>query len=365
MLKKLLIVVLSATTLLAQSQPGKTKAQTSAAAKAQAPAAAKPQTSGAAKPAQPSPAAAPSVDESAQVPPNQPVITLHGLCANTTGGLTQPAAGTSANAPCTSTITRAEFEELIQALPINQALTPALRRRLAQQYAELLTVAQAATKAGAEKDPSLPELEKFQRLQNLAQIYIRSLEKEYRTSPQAEIDAYYKEHQPQFEEATLQRVYVTRSEPGKKPTPEEKAAWDAKAQQVANNVKERAAKGEDMTALQKDAYSKLGIILAPPSVDIGGVRKGALPAEADKEIFALSPGGVYMTTDPSAFVIYKVVSKKTLTEDAVKDEISRALYQQKMDARKKDVSASVKADFDDKYFGPAPSAVPPGAVSPK
>lgn len=355
MLRLLLTVLLSATTLLAQSQPGKAKAQTSGSAKPQAPAAT--------KPAQPAPA--PAADESAQVPASQPVITLHGLCANTTDGMTQPAAGESAKAPCTSTISKAEFEKLVQALPINQALTPALRRRLAQQYAELLTVAQAAAKAGVDKDPNMAELEKFQHLQNLAQLYIRSLEQQFHNSPQAEIDAYYKDHQAQFEEITLQRIYVTRSEPGKKPTPEEKLAWDAKAQKVANDVKERAAKGEDMVALQKDAYAKLGIALTPPNVDIGGVRKGALPTETDKAIFALNAGGVYQSTEPSAFVIYKAVSKKTLPVDAVKDEISRTLYQEKMDARKKDVFASVKADFDDKYFGPQPSATPPGAASPK
>lgn len=363
MLRSLLTVLLSATTLLAQSQPGKAKAQTSGSAKPQPAAATKPQTPAAAKPAQPSPA--PAADESAQVPANQPVITLHGLCANTTDGMTQPVAGESAKAPCTSTISKAEFEKLVQALPINQALTPVLRRRLAQQYAELLTVAQAAAKAGVDKDPNMAELEKFQHLQNLAQLYIRSLEQQFRNPPQAEIDAYYKEHQAQFEEVTLQRVYVTRSEPGKKPTPAEKSAWDAKAEKVANDVKERAAKGEDMVALQKDGYAKLGITLTPPNVDIGGVRKGALPPETDKAIFALNAGGVYQSTEPSAFVIYKAVSKKTLPVDAVKDEISKTLYQQKMDARKKDVFASVKADLDDKYFGPQPSAMPPGAASPK
>ncbi|MGH9567026.1 MAG: hypothetical protein ACRD4I_13645, partial [Candidatus Angelobacter sp.] len=61
--------------------------------------------------------------------------------------------------------------------------------------------------------------------------------------------------------------------------------------------------------------------------------------------------------EPTAYLIYKVDSKQQLTEDAVKDEISRTLYQQKAQERRKQIASSVKADFNDKYFG---SAATPG-----
>lgn len=347
MLRLPLIIVLSALTLMAQSHPSNPKAP--AATKAPA----------AQKTATPSPAPAPAA--SAQVAANEPVITLHGLCANLTDGLAQAPAPKGAAGGCTSTISKAAFEKLMEALPINQALAPAQRRRLAEQYVELLTIAQAGLKAGEDKNPKLAELERFQRMQNMAQLYIRSLEEKYRMPSQAEIDAYYNEHKAQFEQVTLERVYVPRNNPAdRNATPEQKAAWEAKAKQMAGELKDRAAKGEDMTALQKDAFTKLGLAMAAPNVNVGAVRKGALPAEVDKAIFALNPGGVYESDEPTAFVLYKAVSKQTLAEDAVKTDISRTLFQQKMDKSKKEVSDSVKAQYNDQYFGPATAAPVPG-----
>ena len=81
-------------------------------------------------------------------------------------------------------------------------------------------------------------------------------------------------------------------------------------------------------------------------------------------MFALEPGGVFKSEAASAFTIYKVDSKQSLTEENVKDEIARLIFRQKMEKKIKDLNASVKSDFDDKYFGPsaAPAAQP---VSPK
>jgi hypothetical protein len=351
MLRLPVVVLLSALTMMAQSHPSKS--------------AAAPKAPAAQKPAAPSPKPAPS--PAAQVTANEPVITLHGLCAKVTDGLAQAPASKEAANGCTSTISKAAFEKLLEALPISQSLAPPQRRRLAEQYVELLTIAQAGIQAGEEKNPKLPELERFQRMQNLAQLYIRSLEDKYRTPPQAEIDAYYNQHKDKFEQVTLERLYIPRNNPtDRNATPEQKSAWESKAKQLSSGLKERATKGEDMTALQKEAYTKLGLTMAAPNVNVGSVRRGALPAEIDKSIFALNAGGIYESVEPTAFVLYKAVNKQTLGEDALKAEISRAIFQEKMDARKKEVSASVKAQYNDAYFGPAtptpPAGMPPGAV---
>ena len=122
---------------------------------------------------------------------------------------------------------------------------------------------------------------------------------------------------------------------------------------MGDDMVQRANKGEDMDALEKDAYSKLGLTITAPSTQIGPVRKGALPAATDKQIFALAQGGTYKDDEPTAVVIYKVESKQTLPLDKVKDEIERTMERQKMEATMKSITSSVKADYNDKYFGPA------------
>jgi hypothetical protein len=342
---------------------------TAQASKPQTPASAKPQGTAPAKPASPTPAASPTPPATAsqapgdEVPATAPVITMKGLCADTSEGLAKSAPGSTKDA-CVAVITKGDFEKLVQSL--NPALPPAMRRNLGKQLVDLLAMAQAAEKAGTQNQANFAEILKVQRLSVLGNLYGRALDEQYRTSSQAEVDAYYKSHIAQFEEVKLQRLYIPKVDPsGKSNAPEQKEAWVAKVQKLADDMNTRAAKGDDMNALQKEAYTTLGITTNPPNIDLGGVRKGALAPDSEKAIAMLNPGGVYKSDEPSAVVIYKVLSKQTLPEDAVKEEINRTLHQEKMQNRRKEINESVKADFDDKYFGPASPVPAPGAASPR
>jgi hypothetical protein len=292
------------------------------------------------------------------------VITIKGLCASATDGIARPAAASTKDS-CVSTISKSSFEELLHAVAPN--IPPNMKKNVAQQLVELLALAQAAEKAGIDKEPSFAEFMKVQKLTVLGNLYGRSLDEKYKHPPQADIDAYYKEHQGDFQEAKLRRVYIPKIDPtGKSTTPEQKSAYTEKAKKIANDMDARAKKGDDMQTLQKDTYTALGITTTPPPVELGAIRKGALSPQTDKAVFALSPGGVTMADEPAAFIIYKLDNKQQLSEDNVKEEISRMLYQQKMQGRRKEISGSVQATFDDKYFGAGVPAEKegPGAVSP-
>lgn len=283
------------------------------------------------------------------LPPSTTVITLAGVCDN-------PKASSSA---CTKTVSKADFEKLLNmvASPAQQG-QPGMKRNLAQRYVELMTMADAAEKAGVENSPEFALL----RMRALSEAYQRKLDEEYRNPPASEIDAYYKEHAGDFVALTLHRVYIPKNDPSGKGTPEEKQAFTKKAAAVADELRDRAVKGEDIDALQKDAYTKLSLPISPPTTSIGPIRKNTLPAALDKELFALSPGGIYKADDPTAFVIYKAEKKETLGLDAVKDEIARTLHRQKMEEKLKEINGSVKAQYNDTYFGPATAtpALPPG-----
>lgn len=295
-------------------------------------------------------------------PAGETVITVKGLCASASEGIARPAAGSTKDA-CVSTIGKSSFEELVHAVAPN--IPPNMRRNVAQQLVELLALAQAAEKAGIDKEPTFAEFLKVQKLTVLGNLYGRSLDEKYKHPPQSEIDAYYKEHQADFQEAKLRRVYVPKLDPtGKSTTPEQKAAYSEKAKKLADDLNARAQKGEDMQTLQKDAYTTLGITTTPPPAELGAIRKGALSPQTDKAVFALSSGGVYMSDEPAAFIIYKLESKQQLSEDSVKEEISRMLYQQKMQGQRKEISNSVKASFDDKYFNAAVPAEKEGPAAP-
>lgn len=289
------------------------------------------------------------------LPPATPVITIHGVCEAHKPTAAAPAAKTA----CATKITKAEFDKLMKmVVPPNQPQQPGLRRNLAQRYVELLAIADAAKKAGVQNSPEFTLL----RLRALAEAYQRQLDEKYRNPPPAEVEAYYKQHQGDYESVTLRRIYVPKNDPAGKGTPDEKAAFTKKASALADELRERATKGEDLEALQKEAYTKLGLTSSPPTTQVGPVRKGALPPATEKELFALKGGGVANVDEPTAFVIYKVENKQTLPMESVKDEITRTLHRQKMEARLKEITANAKADYNDTYFGPP--APPPAPVLP-
>ena len=279
------------------------------------------------------------------------VITVHGLCDK------NDKAATASKDSCFTTVGREEFDKVTQAVTKpDQPLPPAGKRALAEKYVELLVFANAAKEAGVDQSADFAAALYLLQLRTLAEFYQRQLELEYRNPPQAEIDAYYKEHAGDFVSANVSRVYVPKNDPsGKATTPEQKTAFSAKASQVADEMLGRASKGENLEKLQKDSYEKLGVSSTPPSTAIGTIRKGSLPAGDDKQMFALETGGVFKSEAAGAFTVYKLETKQNLAQETVKDEISRLIFRQKMEKKVKELNASIKSDLDDKYFGSAAS----------
>ncbi|HKE30922.1 MAG TPA: peptidylprolyl isomerase [Candidatus Angelobacter sp.] len=315
---------------------------------------------------------APATDPGTSVAPTEPVITAKGVCPNRPVTKAAPGAPKPAPAPCQTVVTKGQFEKLVNAVsPSNQNVPPAMRRNLAQAYVELLAYAQAAEKAGVDKDPKFIEVMRLVRMRTLADIYRRDMEEKYRTPPPNEIQAYYDQNVSKYEEIKLSRIFI----PAKNPSAQDKDAWEKKAAQLSTELHDRAAKGEDLEKLQKEAYTTLGLTIAPPNTTVGTRRRGMMAPQEEQELFALKPGDVSkVEQEPAGYIIYKIESRQTLPVDQVKDEISRELYRQKIEAQIKAITATVRAEFNDQYFGspasPASPAVAPvnrpsgGAVAP-
>ncbi len=343
MVRILLICLFAAATGLAQTSPAPSK--DAGAKPASGPASPqKPQAAPATKAPEAGPQTAPA--------PNETVITIHGLCQD-------------ASVPkeaCTMTITKEQFDNLVQALnQNNQTIAPAMRRNLGQAYVDLLARAGAGEKAGIEKTETYREVMQLMRLRTLSDLYQRSLEQQFRNPPPEEVAAYYEAHRADYEQLKLQRVYIPKIDPsGKQTSPEQKAAFAQKAEQAATDAQARLAKGDAPEQVQKDGYAELGISSAPPTTDMGAVRHGGLPADDLQHLLALKAGGAYKAQLASAFLIYRVEGRQTMPLESVKEELARTIFRSKLDAKIKEITSSVHADFNDAYFGtPAASPAPP------
>src|ERR1051326_5601602 len=300
------------------------------------------------KPPVNTPQAAASTDE---VPPDAVVISIQGICPPNTAAPANPDS-------CSTTITRRQFEAMLTVMNItNQNYSPAALKGIAESYVQLLALADAGQKAGIDRDPRFEEMMKITRVRTMAEMYRHSLDEKFSTPPPDVIDAYYKENIAKYEQLKIDRVFIPLADPRK---PQERPAFERKAREKINELRERAAKGEDMGALQEEGYKALGLG-GPPKADQGAKRKGNYPPLLEKDIFGLKPGEVTkVEADLSGFSFYKVRSREPIPLEYVKAEITRDIYQKNMEAAMNSAKSHVHSELNDKFFKPhVAGPVPP------
>jgi hypothetical protein len=291
-----------------------------------------------------------AVHPPAEVAADAPVVTIHGLCPEGQSGKPES---------CTMVLTRQQFETMISAVNISgQTYTKPALRNMAGTYVTVLALADAAEKAGVEKDPRFQELMKVTRTRALADAYRRYLEEKYAHPSEQEIEAYYKQHPAEFQEVKIDRVIVPRVNP-KRPQ-EDRTEYVKKARKLAADLRERAVHGEDLDALQQEAYRTLGIDAMPPQTEIvTPTRRASFLRGTEQDINALKPGEVTKVEyEPSGFNFYKLRSRLVMPLDQAKVKITRDISQKQIDAALKAATSGVHADYNEVFFNPYPNGPP-------
>ena len=297
-----------------------------------------------------------------EVKPDDPVITINGFCPSQT----QP------DDQCKTVITRAQFEKLAEALQPDMPLP--LRLKVADSYARFMRMADAAEKRGLDKTPAFEEEMRFARMQLLSQDLDHALRADANAISEADLEDYYKKHEPSFEEATVARIFVPHakqiaadddehadaSQPGgerKTDNAETKKAAAAAMTKVAADLRARAMNGENPDKLQIEAYTIAGIPGTSPNTKMQKVRRDTLPPSHER-VMEMKPGEVSeVFSDPGgAHFIYKMISKETLSVEDVKSEIREQISNQRYRESMKLFQGDVV--FNDAYFRPPAQSAP-------
>lgn len=291
----------------------------------------------------------------AKVAPTDPVITIKGTCDDSA----------KQGDACQTVVTREEFEKLAEA--VRPGMPPNVRRQLATYYSRMLPMTKEAEKRGLDKSPKFAELIRFARMQILSQELSNTLQQESQKVSDADVEKYYKDNAPAYEEATLQRLFVPRAKqvavqkPGAKTEDVEaqQKAGEEAMKKTAADLRARAAKDEDFEQLQKEAFLAAGVKGNSPTTKMEKVRQNTLPQD-QKSVLQLKPGEVsQLISDPTGHYVYKLVSKQSLPLDAVKAEIRNTIGNQRYrDAMQAYQQSNV--DMNQAYFGPTrnPAATP-------
>lgn len=315
-------------------------------------------------------------------------MTITGVCPATSAAASKTAAGDTKAAPaktaatkksadCKTVLTRRDFEKIAGGLA--PTITPQLKRQLSQKLPQFMAMSEAAKKKGLDKTDAYKQTLKLAQMQILTQQLQRSVQEEAdKVTPEDE-KAYYEKNKEAYDQFSVDRLFIPRNkqeagdkaEDDSKLTEEQQKAKEAadKAKQeegeqeltkLAETLRERAAKGEDFTTLQKEAFAAAGMKMDSPTVNLPKVRRTGLPP-AHAEVFDLKVGEVSkVITDNGGHYIYKVVSKETLPLDQVTTEIHNTLKSQRMKDMMEKYTSSYHVDMNEAYFGPPAPQGPMG-----
>ncbi len=275
--------------------------------------------------------------------PSAPVITVSGVCAG----------GAPPSPHCSITITRKEFEDFAAIVQPEMASTE--RQRLAVLYSQLLVFANVARRQGLDKTPGGQEALRFAELQALSQVLTRKLQAETSKVSPDDLQKYYREHPKEFEEATLERLYVPRNAQASGKTVKEE---DVQAEMA--KLRLRAVQGESFEALQKQAYADLRLAGNPPATQLQKVRRAGLSSGL-ASVFDLQVGVVSEPiSEVNGLYVFRLMSKSELPLQQVTAEVIRTLQTQRLQQALQQITASAKATFDSNYFGVSPK---PGSAA--
>jgi hypothetical protein len=293
----------------------------------------------------------PPPPSAANIAPDAAVLTIKGLCPQTSN------ANEISGANCQTVITRTQFEKLARA--IQPSLSPVVKKQLMNLYPRLLIMSREAEARGLDKDEYFQQMFELARMQILTQQLTRSIQEEAAKVPEQEIADYYHQNPDQFQEYTLERIYIPRVK--QEPPPAQKLSDEAEKERqkraedemtkLAEALRARAAKGESFEALQKEAYQSAGMKSTPPNASMGKLRRNGLPPGHDA-VFSLKAGEVsQVISDAGGHYIYKVDSTDAETLADAKGEIHNLLQSQRLHSTMEKIQGPFTTEVNDAYFG--------------
>jgi len=330
--------------------------------------------------AAPSQAAAPAPS----LPADTPVVTIKGVC--------DPPA-----ADCTTVITKAEFEGIIQAFQPQMKLPQ--QRQVGTSYGQLLTMAAEAKKRGLDKSARVQVRTHIAVMQALAGELRDNMQEQAGNVTDADAEKYYNDHKANYEQADVERLIIPKTplpadkdadkekDDADKPAAKKPATAAAKAAAakagtkaaatkaaaakpktavvtdevgmaaLAAKLRARAAAGEDFAKLQAEAFAAANIKGAPVETKVPKATRATVPPT----VFDLKSGEISeLIPDARAFFVFKMGAKTTTSFEDAKNDVKTAIKNERMQEAQKAVSEISTTTLNDAYFGPPEPTPAPG-----
>ncbi|MBZ5602871.1 MAG: peptidylprolyl isomerase [Acidobacteriia bacterium] len=254
----------------------------------------------------------------------------------------------------TEKITKSQFEQILATVPPQQRAsmaTPAGRKQLAENIADLLTLAHEA------RARKVDQTFKFQLQQDqmLAQAMYQQLA-ESTPADDAALHTYYDQHKGEYEEVKARHILIRFKGSQVPAKPGQKDLTDEEALAKAKDLHDKIAGGADFAKLATAESDDTGT--APNGGDLGAFSKGRMVPAFEQAAFAAQPGKVTdPVKSPFGYHLILVESHASKPFEEAKPEIEQKIKPEMARKGLDDLKKKTTVVYDESYFGgPAPEA---------
>ncbi len=286
-------------------------------------------------------------------------------------GTSAPPALTSVTAPDTNLtpdsvvltigdqkMTRAQFEVLLQALAQNgrPATSPAQKRQVAEQYAELETMAQEARKRKLDESPEVKQMMAIQSDSFLANALAKRISDDTHFT-ELDLRAYYDSNKGEFEEAEGSHILIRFKGSSVPLKPNEKDLTPEEALAKAEDLRKQILAGADFATLAKAESDDAGT--GAKGGSLGTFKHGQMVGPFDQAAFSVPVGQVSEPVRTQfGYHLIKITSRTTKTFDESKPAIEKALKPKMAKASLEQIKTHTAVVLNDAYFGAGGPAGP-------
>jgi peptidyl-prolyl cis-trans isomerase C len=253
----------------------------------------------------------------------------------------------------TEKLTRAQFEELLAALPENvraQATGPGRgKRQLAEQLAEVLAIAQEARKRKLDQNPAIQQIIALQVDQVLAGVLARQISTDNKPD-EAAMHAYFDQHKAEFERVKASHILIRFKGSSAPARPGQKDLTDEEALAKAQDIRKKLTDGGDFAATAKAESDDVGS--GAKGGSLGTFGHGQMVPPFEQAAFSLPLNQISEPVKSQfGYHIIKVEERTSKTFDEAKPDLEKQLGPQMAREALDNIRKQAQISIDDGYFG--------------
>jgi peptidyl-prolyl cis-trans isomerase C len=248
-------------------------------------------------------------------------------------------------------LTRAQFELLLAAIAQNgrPATTPADKRKVAEQYGELETMAQEARKRNLDQSREAKQMLAIQTDSFLASTLAKKITEEVQFTD-LDLRAYYDAHKDEFEEAKGSHILIRFKGSTVPLKPSEKDLTEPEALAKAQDIRAKLVAGADFATLAKAESDDAGS--AAKGGDLGTFKHKQMVAAFDQAAFTLPIGEVSEPVKTQfGYHLIKVSSRGSKSFEDAKAEMEKQLKPKLAKEALEKIKSATPVTLNDEYFG--------------